>query len=154
VTDVRQQLILMMDVLEHVDDDLALLRQYADRMPDDAQIAITVPAFQFLWSGHDVFLDHRRRYTLPQVERLMAAAGLRVITARYFFGALFPAIAAVRLFDRLRLKAGTIAAKSQLRPMPSFANRALVAVHDFERVALFPINRLAGLTVFCLAERR
>ena len=150
---VPQKLILMMDVLEHVDDDLGLLRQYCDRMPADARVVITVPAFQFLWSGHDVFLDHRRRYTLQQVEALVRAAGLRVLDARYFFGALFPAIAMVRLIDRLRLKAGTMTAKSQLKPMAPLANRALIVVHDFERLALFAVNRLAGLTVFCVAGR-
>jgi hypothetical protein len=150
---VPQKLILMMDVLEHVDDDLGLLRQYSDEMPADARLLITVPAFQFLWSGHDVFLDHRRRYTLPQVEALVGAAGLRILSARYFFGALFPIVAAMRLIDRLRLKAGAVAARSQLRPMARFANRALIAVHDIERAALFPFNRLAGLTVFCLVGR-
>ena len=50
VQSVPHKLILMMDVLEHVDDDVALIRAYTDQMPDDAQLQITVPAFQFLWS--------------------------------------------------------------------------------------------------------
>jgi 2-polyprenyl-3-methyl-5-hydroxy-6-metoxy-1,4-benzoquinol methylase len=48
VDTVPQKLILMMDVLEHVDDDVALLRQYTDRMADDGLVVITVPAFQFM----------------------------------------------------------------------------------------------------------
>ena len=148
-----QKLILMMDVLEHVDDDLALLKEYADPMPSDGRIAITVPAFQWLWSGHDVFLEHRRRYTLAQVEDLVARAGLRVIKGRYFFGGLFPAVAALRLRDRLRLQRGEVTAKSDLRAMSNGPNKALIAFHDLERNTLFHFNRLAGLSVFCLAGR-
>ncbi len=151
--EVSPSLVLMMDVLEHVDDDVGLLRACTDRMPDDGRVLITVPAFQFLWSGHDVFLEHRRRYTLRQIEAVVAQAGLRVVKARYFFAALFPLVAALRLRDRWRLRAGQVEAKSQLRPASGFVNRTLVAVHDLERASLFRVNRLAGLTVFCLARR-
>ncbi len=153
VDEVSQRLILMMDVLEHVDDDLGLLRAYTDRMPTDGRVLITVPAFQFLWSGHDVFLEHRRRYTLSELEQVVREAGLRVVRGRYFFGALFPLVAAIRVGDRLRQRAGKTEAKSQLKSASPFVNETLVRIHDAERVTLFPINRLAGLTAFCLAVR-
>ena len=153
VDDVRQKLILMIDVLEHVEDDLGLLREYTDRMPSGGRVAIAVPAFQFLWSGHDIFLEHRRRYTLSQIEEVVRHAGLRVLKGRYFFGALFPLVAVIRLRDRLELKAGKIEAKSQLKLLPPLANSSLVRIHDVERATLFSINRLAGLTAFCLAAR-
>ncbi|MBN9536787.1 MAG: methyltransferase domain-containing protein, partial [Alphaproteobacteria bacterium] len=46
-------LVLMMDVLEHVDDDRSLVRHYAGKVPAGAHFLVTVPAFSFLWSGHD-----------------------------------------------------------------------------------------------------
>ncbi len=150
---VSQGLLLLMDVLEHVDDDVGLLRGYTERMPDDARVLITVPAFEFLWSGHDVFLEHRRRYTLAGLERTVRRAGLQVMRSRYFFGLLFPAIAVMRLRDRHRLHAGQIEARSALRICPAPLNRLLTLVHDLERATLFPFNRLAGLSVFCLARR-
>ena len=153
VDDVPQKLLLMMDVLEHVDDDIGLLREYTDRMAPGGRVLITVPAFQFLWSGHDVFLEHRRRYTLSQIENVARRADLRVLKGRYFFGALFPLVAAIRLRDRVQLRAGKIEAKSQLKLASSMVNSALVRIHDVERVSLFSINRLAGLTAFCLAVR-
>ena len=79
VDDVPQKLLLMMDVLEHVDDDRGFLRAYTDRMPLGGRVLITVPSFQFLWSGHDEFLEHRRRYTLPGIETIARQANLRVI---------------------------------------------------------------------------
>lgn len=150
---VCQKLILMMDVLEHVDDDVGLLREYTDPMPRGGRVLITVPAFQFLWSGHDVFLEHRRRYTLHSIERVIQAANLQLICSHYFFGILFPAAAALRWYDRLRLAAGKMEAKSALKKAPRPVNHALTLIHDMERMLLFPFNRLAGLTVFCLARR-
>ena len=93
VDDVTQQLILMIDVLEHVDNDQTLLQSYIERAPRSASVLISVPAFQFLWSGHDVFLEHRRRYTRAQVEALVRRAGLEVVRSRYFFAILFPLVA-------------------------------------------------------------
>jgi SAM-dependent methyltransferase len=153
VDEVSQKLILMMDVLEHVDDDIGFLKEYTDRMPSGGRVLITVPAFQSLWSGHDVFLDHRRRYTLSNIEQIAQQANLRVLRGRYFFGALFPLIAAMRLRDHFRVTAGTTEAKSQLKLASSFVNNTLVRIHDVERATLFLFNRLAGLTAFCLAVR-
>lgn len=149
---VNQRLILMMDVLEHVEDDLALLRTYSDPMPVGGHVLITVPAFQFLWSGHDVFLEHYRRYTLHQVESLIAKAGLKRIEGRYFFGSLFPAIAVMRWIQRCRMRGG-VAGYSSLRSLAPPVNHALTCIHDLERMLLLPWNRLAGLTVFCLAVK-
>jgi hypothetical protein len=57
------------------------------------------------------------------------------------------------LLDRFQLSAGRTEAKSQLKLMPSLVNNALVRIHDVERIFLFPFNRFAGLTAFCLAVR-
>ena len=146
------KLVIMMDVLEHVDDDVALLRDYTAGLPSDASVLITVPAFQFLWSGHDVFLEHRRRYTRTSIERVVKAANLEVIRCRYFYGLLFPIIAAVRLRDKMLYRHNKLEAKSALRQYPPLLNAALTRIHDFERVTLFPLNTIAGATIFCLAR--
>lgn len=153
VDTVPQRLVLMMDVLEHVEDDVGLLRDYVDKMSSGSRVLITVPAFQFLWSGHDVFLEHKRRYTLAQIAGVAGSAGLRVTRQRYFFGLLFPVAAMMRLADRVRLSTGQTEAKSQLKPAPDWLNGALTRVHDLERETLFRVNRLAGLTAFCLAVK-
>lgn len=152
VTETDASLVLMIDVIEHVDDDVALVADYARMAPDGARFVISVPAFNFLWSSHDEFLDHRRRYTLEALEKTVRAAGLQPLTLRYFFGALFPAVAALRLADRA-LKGDKEANSSALKAAPGWLNRSLVAIHDLERAALFPFNKVAGVTAFCLAEK-
>jgi hypothetical protein len=151
---ITQDLLLMMDVIEHVDDDVAFIRAYTDRMPQSAMLLVTVPAFQFLWSGHDVFLEHKRRYTLASLHRTIDKAGLDVVRSRYFFSILLPAVCAVRLWGRLKLASADFKPRSDLRFHAPWVNALLTAIHELERRTLFRFNRLAGLTVFCLARRK
>jgi len=146
-------LVLMMDVLEHVDDDVGLLRSYTRNLEPEDLVAISVPAFQFLWSGHDEFLEHRRRYSKRQIEAVVRAAGLEPVKSGYFFGLLFPVAVAARLIDRWTVKLGLGNRKSSLARQGRTLNRLLIALHDLERKVVFPVNGLAGLTVFCLARR-
>jgi len=140
-------LVLMMDVLEHVDDDRWLVRHYADKVPAGAHFLVTVPAFAFLWSGHDVFLEHKRRYRLPEIESTMRDAGLEIVRGSYYFGFVFPLAAAVRLADR-----NTTEPRSSLKKQGALTNAALTAICTAE-LPLFPINRLAGLSCFVLARK-
>lgn len=140
-------LVLMMDVLEHVDDDRGLVRLYADKVPNGAHFLATVPAFRFLWSGHDVFLEHKRRYRLPEIEKTMTDAGLEIVHGAYYFGLVFPLAAAVRLATR-----GDTSPRSSLSRQGPLANALLTAACATE-LPLFPINRLAGLSAFVLARK-
>ena len=146
------ELVLMVDVIEHVDDDVGLVSLYAEMAPPGARFLITAPAFDFLWSSHDEFLEHRRRYTTDELHYVVERAGLELLDTRYFFGLLFPAAAALRLADRA-LKGDRDATESALKAAPKWLNDALVALHDFECAALFPVNRLAGVTAFALARK-
>jgi hypothetical protein len=140
-------LVLMMDVLEHVDDDRGLVRHYAAKVPAGAHFLATVPAFRFLWSGHDVFLEHKRRYRLHEIEAAMRDAGLQVVRGAYYFGFVFPLAAAVRLATR-----NTTEPKSSLKKHDPLTNGLLSGICAAE-LPLFPVNRLAGLTAFVLARK-
>ncbi|MDD1623134.1 MAG: class I SAM-dependent methyltransferase [Methylococcaceae bacterium] len=153
VRDIDESLILMIDILEHLEDDGGFLKEYVDRFPVGSHILIGVPAFSFLWSGHDVFLSHKRRYTLTELEALVNSSGLRILRGRYFFGFLFPIVALIRLRNRILLKKGKLIAKSDLSKPNRYINSLLIAFHVLELKILFPINRLAGLTAFCLAQK-
>jgi 2-polyprenyl-3-methyl-5-hydroxy-6-metoxy-1,4-benzoquinol methylase len=140
-------LVLMMDVLEHVDDDRGLVRHYAAKVPSGAHFLVTVPAFSFLWSGHDVFLEHKRRYRLPEIEAALRDGGLEIVRGAYYFGLVFPLAAALRLADR-----NTTEPRSSLKKHGALANGLLAAACTAE-LPLFPYNRLAGLSAFVLAKK-
>lgn len=150
LTRTQADLVLLMDVLEHVDDDGQLLGECLRAVPSGARFLITVPAFQFLWSGHDTFLEHKRRYTLKQLEDRVHGAGLQVVNACYFFGLVFPPAACLRLLQQANPRPSP--ARSQLRLHHPLVNAALL-YGCLTEIPLMRLNRLAGLSVFCLAEK-
>lgn len=79
-------LVLLLDVLEHVEDDASFLGALAgNSLAGGGKVVITVPAFQSLYSSHDSFLGHHRRYTLRQLEEVARLAGLAVQASGYLF---------------------------------------------------------------------
>lgn len=141
-------LVLLMDVLEHVDDDVGLLSEYVKRVPVGSTFIISVPAFQYMWSGHDVFLEHKRRYTLAQIESVVRDAGLILKSSAYYFGTVFPLAAASRFAGNL-LNSSTHP-QSQLKKHSVLANTALSLLCDLE-LPFFKKNKVLGLTAFCSA---
>jgi SAM-dependent methyltransferase len=138
-------LVLLMDVLEHVDDDVGLIRSSKRGAAPGAFAAISVPAFPSLFSAHDRFLEHKRRYRARTLEAVVHAAGLNVISSRYFFAMILPLVATLRLLERRG------PAKSSLMPHPRPVNELLTFVHRLE-LPFFRFNRMGGLSVFCLAR--
>ncbi|WP_433899174.1 class I SAM-dependent methyltransferase [Pseudomonas sp. PSE1(2024)] len=149
IDSVDADLVLLMDVLEHVDDDLGLLKSYVDKVPSGSRFLMTVPAFQFMWSGHDDFLEHKRRYTLGRFEALAGNAGLKVERGAYYFGAVFPIALASRLIPG---GARGSAPRSQLKKHHPLVNTLLKTLCSLE-LPLMGMNRLAGLSVFVLARK-
>jgi SAM-dependent methyltransferase len=88
------------DVLEHLRDDRAALREARRVAAPGAVLVATVPAYQWLWSQHDETHNHYRRYTRPQLVAAAESVGWRTSFATYFNSVLLPAIALVRVFRR------------------------------------------------------
>jgi len=143
-------LALMMDVLEHVADDAGLLRDTAAKMPPGSRILVTVPAMPWMWSNHDVFLEHYRRYTVHSLDRVVETAGLRRISSCYYFGLTLPIAAGVRL-GRRALPWRNKKPGSDMRPYSGIINSALTKICNAE-LGIFQRNRFAGLSVFALIE--
>lgn len=142
---------LAMDVLEHVDDDVGLLSEYVGKVRSGTRFVISVPAFRFLWSAHDVFLDHRRRYRVHEIDAVAGRAGLRVNRGCYFFGSVFPLAAAIRLTENA-LGDRRREPRSQLGRHHPAVNETLAALCSAE-LPLMKHNRLFGLSAFCLATK-
>jgi hypothetical protein len=81
--------LLLMDVLEHVEDDTAFLGNILKMVKDNGQIIITVPAFNILFSEHDKFLKHLRRYNLSQLQKITSEHNLIISGKFYFYSLLF-----------------------------------------------------------------
>lgn len=121
--------IFLLDVLEHLDDDLGALVRLREVLAPGGVVIITVPAFMFLWSPHDEVNEHRRRYRLAELRRLLARAGFEVERATYFNASLFPLAAVVRVAGRVLGARGT----GGLRIPPEPINGVLRRIFASER---------------------
>jgi SAM-dependent methyltransferase len=81
-------LVLMLDVLEHVDEPASMLRHAGRLLAPSGQLLVTVPAFDALWTRHDELNGHVKRYTAGELRRLMNGASLEVTGTRYLFQSL------------------------------------------------------------------
>ena len=108
--------VLCVNVLEHIEDDRAALRQLHHVLKDDGVLVLYVPAFRILWSTMDDLAGHYRRYTRSALERTVIECGFRIHASRYcdaagFFASLLyrlvarterpPSLQALRLYDRV-----------------------------------------------------
>jgi SAM-dependent methyltransferase len=93
--------ITLLDVLEHIEDDSAALRAVIELLCPGGLLLVTVPAVPWLWSGHDVSVHHKRRYMRPGLRRLLEGGGLLIERLSYHTSLLFPVIAAQRAVSRL-----------------------------------------------------
>jgi SAM-dependent methyltransferase len=136
------------DVLEHLDDDVAAGREIRRVLRDGGTAVLTVPAYQWLWSDHDVLHHHRRRYTRGSLRRTLEASGLRVERSGYLMSLLLPIAVVERLAARL-LRRQTADLAVPPRPL----NALLVRIVLWERRAVLRGGFPFGLTVFAVVGR-
>lgn len=142
-------LVLALDVIEHLQDDLPALRELHRVLRPGGLLLVTVPALQMLWSGHDEANGHYRRYTTSGVHRRIASAGFCVTLSTYFNALLFVPILAVRTLWRMRPeKTG-----SDVFLVPEFLNRILLEIFSFERRVIGRSKLPVGVSALCLAHK-
>ncbi|MEM9366335.1 MAG: methyltransferase domain-containing protein [Planctomycetota bacterium] len=83
-------LIVMLDVLEHIDEPLPVLSRASELLAESGQLLITVPAHPSAWTHHDEVNHHRRRYTKRTLLEEVSGVGFELLELRYFFHALVP----------------------------------------------------------------
>ena len=101
VPDASYDLIALLDVLEHIEGDLAALSSIKAKLKPGGRILITVPANAWMWSAHDTVHHHFRRYNPASLRKVAGEAGLKVDLLTHFNTLLFPLAAAVRIAGKL-----------------------------------------------------
>jgi len=113
------RVVTMMDVIEHLDDDAAAVREMTRITAPGGLIVITVPALMTLWSDWDVILHHRRRYGKRQFEALFDPDRLEILHCAYFNSLVLPLVWAVRFWRRLvPVRSGGQRAEERIPPWP------------------------------------
>lgn len=147
VPDKNYDLVAVLDVIEHVEDDRAALAGIARRLRDGGRILITVPAMPWMWSAHDVVNHHFRRYTAASLRAAVADAGLKLDFLSYFNTLLFPLAAAARVAGRVTGKQDS---DDTLPPAP--VNRLFEAVFGLERHLVGRVPLPVGVSLVAVAS--
>jgi SAM-dependent methyltransferase len=143
--------IVVLDVIEHLENDLAFLRATSALCAEGGRLLISVPAFQALWSQHDETFGHFRRYSARQLERVVRDAGLVPERITYTNSAVFPVAAAWRLASR-HLGLGRLAPRHDFWPIPRWLNSLLLGIYRIEARALRRLDLPFGVSVACVAR--
>ena len=147
VPDSTYDLIAILDVIEHIDEDVAGLAGLRRKLKPGGKILITVPAFPWMWSAHDVVNHHKRRYTRRTLRALVAGAGLRLEMMSWFNSLLFPLAAAARVAGRIT---GREDSDDSLPPAP--VNRLFEALFGLERYAIGRVPFPPGVSLAAIAS--
>ncbi len=100
--------ILMLDVVEHVEDDVAFVRDVVEgSLAPGGWVLVSVPAYQALYCAHDRALRHFRRYSPAALAAVLGEAGLTVVAHGGLFHGLLPVRALQVLRERVRPPART-----------------------------------------------
>jgi SAM-dependent methyltransferase len=142
--------VLACDVLEHVEDDVSLLRELRGAIRPGGLLIATVPAYEFLWSGEDHVSNHFRRYTRATLARSLRAADYELVWSSYFNTLLFPLAAAVILSKRLLRPRDMY--RSNVEPLPGWQNSLFRAVFSKERTLLRWLRLPLGLSLIVVAR--
>jgi ubiquinone/menaquinone biosynthesis C-methylase UbiE len=100
IADASIDLVLAFDVVEHVDDDRAMLAELARVVRPGGAVAIHVPAWPSLWSRHDEVLEHKRRYTRRALRKLIDDSGLQLEYLGWASASILPAAFLLRMLRR------------------------------------------------------
>lgn len=143
----RYDLVAVLDVIEHIEDDRAALKSIASKLKPGGRILITVPAFPWMWSAHDEVNHHFRRYTKRMLRRSIWDAGLKVDYISYFNSLLFPLAAAARLAGRVTGKQDS---DDTLPPGP--VNALFEALFALERHAIGRVSFPPGVSLVAIVS--
>lgn len=159
--DAQFELVAALDVLEHVEDDVAVLHECYRVCRPGGFFVTTVPAFQWLWSYNDEINGHKRRYTKSELAERLVRVGFSPRRMTYSYCLIFPMAAGLILLRRGAARRPNLAAPAtdeeayqvEMEPAPPLLNAILSAVGSLEAWALRAINLPIGTSIIALAQK-
>jgi 2-polyprenyl-3-methyl-5-hydroxy-6-metoxy-1,4-benzoquinol methylase len=145
----RYSLILMLDVLEHLDNPGEALRHACSLLTPSGALLLTVPAFQILWTNHDVINHHHLRYRRRIMRPLLRRAGFAILEERYWYQWTCPVKLAIRLAESVFRRRPAVA-----RVPPAWINGPLYWISRVEQQTFGAMGTPFGssLMVYCVKQ--
>jgi SAM-dependent methyltransferase len=145
------------DVVEHLDQPELLLEECRRVLKKDGRLILTVPAYPWLWSEHDVWNGHVQRFTLSTLTRLLDESGFEVVKGTYLFlPLLLPAMVSRLVVEKLRRRRsdGQIESHMEgaLAPRSPIVHRILRLIHAVERIWVRRVKVPFGTSILVAAR--
>lgn len=145
------KLAILLDVIEHIEDDVAVLEAVRSILDPAGRVMITVPANMWMWSAHDVVNEHKRRYSRASLKSAIDRAGLDVIKISHYNTFLFPVVAARKVIDAL----GGVRSAHLSEQLPNSAlNTLLKGIFAAEQYVLPRMDLPFGISLLAIAQPR
>ncbi len=146
--------VVALDVIEHVDDDAAVLGEMFRACRSGGMALISVPAYEFLWGPQDVVSHHKRRYSRRGLRQVVQAAGFQVVRLTYFNTFLFPVVAAVRLLQHVVSTDPAGEPRSDFEKAPWWlVSKTSEWIFSTERLIVPFVDLPFGVSILCLASK-
>ncbi|MGB9852181.1 MAG: class I SAM-dependent methyltransferase [Candidatus Kapaibacteriota bacterium] len=141
--------IFALDVIEHIDNDLNTLQKLYNLLAKDGYLIVTVPAYQWLWSNHDILHMHKRRYNKKTLSNALKQANFKVSFISYFNFFLFLPALVTRIFERKQ----SIENTPPVAPVSDFMNKILKQIFLIEKYFLPFVSFPFGLSLIAIAKK-
>lgn len=142
--------VISLEVICNIADDQRAFDEIARVLKPGGRAIVQVPAYQWLWSRHDVAVGHQRRYAARDVRAKLLRAGMHIERLTHANVLMLPVIAARRLLRRLYTDA-TI--RSDLTPLPRVLNALLGAFYIAEMQLVARVDMPCGVSLIALARK-
>ena len=150
--DATFDIVTAFDLIEHVADDHGLIGEVRRVLRPGGYLLASVPAHPMLWSGHDVSLHHRRRYTRRTFEALFPGAQWRTVRMTAGFTLVFPPAALLRLSRRLA--SSERPPQSDTHLVPEWINRLMIGLHRYEAAWLRRHDLPIGISLMTIRQKQ
>lgn len=148
--------ILLLDVIEHIKDDISVLIEANRVLKNNGKIIITAPALKFIWSKHDTSQGHYRRYVRRRIRKISLKANLKIKRISYFNFFLSPTVIVVRLLSKIKIfkKLGNYNSDLNFNiAKKSLINNILKFIFVNEIKLMKYINYPIGISIFSILEK-
>jgi SAM-dependent methyltransferase len=154
--DGSMDLLLALDVMEHVERDDLMIREFRRVLRPGGWLMATVPAHPWLWSDHDRALHHHRRYTKGSLRKLLRHGDFRPRRLTYGISFMYYPIVAFRKLQGLWQRSAGMEQgrpKAHIIPLPGPLNKAMIGLLKVEAALLRRIDLPVGVSLMTLAQR-